>query len=43
VLAVKVDYEAGQATIGTAKGVPAQKQAILKALESIGYKGEFDE
>lgn len=41
VLAVKVDYESKQATIGTAAGQPIPQQAILDALESINYRGEF--
>ncbi len=41
VLAVKVDYISGKATIGTKPGLPASKQDILAALESIGYRGEF--
>ncbi len=43
VLAVKVDYESEQATVGTAAGQPIPKQAILDALESISYRGEFVE
>jgi hypothetical protein len=43
VLAVKVEYESQQATIGTAAGQPVPKQAILEALESINYSGEFVE
>ena len=43
VLAVKVDYESEQATVGTAAGQPIPKQAILEALESISYRGEFVE
>ena len=41
VLAVKVDYTSGKATIGTKAGLPASKQEILAALESIGYRGRF--
>jgi copper chaperone CopZ len=41
VLAVEVDYETKQATIGTAAGEPVPKQEILAALESIKYRGEF--
>ena len=41
VLAVKADSEAGQATIGTARGEKLSTQQILTALESIGYRGEF--
>jgi copper chaperone CopZ len=43
VLAVKVDYESKQATIGTAAGEPVPKREIVAALESISYKGEFVE
>lgn len=41
VLAVKVDYESKQATIGTAAGKPVPKKEILAALKSIRYRGEF--
>ncbi len=41
VLAVKVDYELKQATIGTAAGQPVPRQAVLERLESINYSGEF--
>ena len=41
VLAVKVDYPSGQATIGTEAGTELSKQEILAALEAIGYRGEF--
>ena len=43
VLAVKVDYESKQATVGTAAGQPIPKQAILDALSSISYSGKFVE
>ena len=43
VLAVKIDYESEQATVGTAAGQPIPKQAILDALESISYSGKFVE
>jgi hypothetical protein len=43
VLAVKVDYESKQATVGTAAGQPIPKQEILDALGSISYSGEFVE
>ena len=43
VLAVEVDYESKQAIIGTAAGQPIPKQAILDALGSISYRGEFAE
>ena len=41
VLAVSVEYEEQQATVGTATGQPVPKQAILAALESIKYRGRF--
>ncbi|MEK6238648.1 MAG: hypothetical protein N2C14_28345 [Planctomycetales bacterium] len=40
-LAVQVDYQSGQATIGTQSGAEVPKQEVLAALESIGYKGTF--
>lgn len=43
VLAVKVDFETGRATIGTAKGKSVPMKEILAALESIGYRGGFVE
>jgi hypothetical protein len=43
VLAVTVDYDKRQATIGTEKGQAVPRTEILKALESIGYSGEFVE
>jgi hypothetical protein len=43
VLAVKVDYRTGQATIGSEAGSELSKQEILAALETIGYRGEFVE
>jgi hypothetical protein len=36
-----VDYDAKQATIGTAKGRDVPKAGILKALEEIKYQGAF--
>jgi hypothetical protein len=41
VLAVKADFEAGQATIGTKAGSEVSTKEIITALESIGYSGEF--
>lgn len=41
VLAVKVDYESKEATVGTVPGQPVPKQAIVDALASIRYRGEF--
>ena len=40
-LAVKADYKAEQATIGTKPGEDVSTDEILAALESIGYHGEF--
>jgi len=40
VLAVKVDYQAGQATIGTAKGRGVPTAEVRAALEAIGYAGD---
>jgi hypothetical protein len=41
VLAVKVEYPSGMATIGTQAGAPVAREEILAALEAIGYRGEF--
>lgn len=41
VLAVKVDYETKQATIGTTAGGDVPRDEILAALKSIGYHGQF--
>lgn len=41
VLAVEVDYESKQATVGTAAGESVPKQEIIAALESIRYRGTF--
>jgi hypothetical protein len=41
VLAVKVNYKQKQATIGTAPGHDVPKAEILKALDSLSYRGEF--
>jgi len=38
-----VDYDAKQASIGTEKGRDVPKAEILKALESINYRGQFVE
>ena len=43
VLAVEVDYDAHQATIGTAAGKEVPRDAVLEQLEAIKYKGEFVE
>ena len=40
-LAVKVEYPSGEATIGTGAGEPVPEEEILAALDSIGYRGEF--
>jgi hypothetical protein len=41
VLAVKVDYEKRQATIGTEPGQAPPMDEIQMALESIGYRGKL--
>ena len=41
VLAVKVDYPTGKATIGTEAGATVSEKEILAALEAIGYRGRF--
>ena len=41
VLAVKVNYESKQATVGTAVDQQVPRQAIVEALESIEYRGTF--
>jgi hypothetical protein len=43
VLAVQVDYEKQQATIGFDRDQPAPKEAVLSALKAIDYQGEFVE
>jgi len=43
VLAVKVDYESRQATVGTKPGQPVARKQILRSLKSIGYSGQFVE
>ena len=40
-LAVKADYELGQATIGTEPGQEMSTDEILTALQAIGYHGEL--
>ena len=42
-LAVKVDYSTGKATIGLEAGQPVPEKEIRAALKSIGYHGEFVE
>jgi hypothetical protein len=42
VLAVKVDYEKKQATVGTKKGQSVPRSEILAALKAIGYTGTFE-
>ena len=42
-LAVKVDYQTKQATIGTRAGDAVPTGEILAALESIGYQGRLVE
>lgn len=41
VLAVKVDYSSGRATIGMDQDQPATNHDVLAALKSIGYEGEI--
>jgi len=43
VLAVKVDYEAGQATIGTEKGRGLPTAEVRAALKAIGYSANFSD
>ena len=43
VLAVKADYAAGQATIGTERGQEVSLEEIYAALDSIGYQGKSNE
>ena len=40
VLAVKVEYEAGEAVVGTEICCPMPEEEILSAIEQAGYKGE---
>ena len=41
VLAVEVRYQKGEAVIGTESCCPMPRDAILKALQSAGYRGTF--
>ena len=41
VLAVKVNYESGQATIGYPAGEDVRTDEIMGALESLGYRGQI--
>jgi cation transport ATPase len=43
VLAVKVDFEAGQATVGSEPDSDPPVAEVLSALESIGYRGTIVE
>ena len=43
VLAIKVDYEQKQTTLGIAKDEPLPLQEILEALQSLGYSGQWVE
>jgi DNA-dependent RNA polymerase auxiliary subunit epsilon len=43
VLAVKVDYSTGKATIGLEAGQPVPEKEIRAALKSINYQVEFVE
>jgi hypothetical protein len=43
VLAVKVDYNTRTAVMGTRLGETVPREAILQALNSIGYSGQFRE
>jgi hypothetical protein len=43
VLAVRVDYKSGEATIGTDRDRPVPRDAILQSLKAIGYGGRFAE
>lgn len=40
-LAVKVEYPSGKATVGVKAGEPVDKEKILAALQSIGYRGKY--
>jgi len=40
VLAVQVDFDTRQATVGTKKGTDVPAREMVTALESIGYGGE---
>jgi hypothetical protein len=41
VLAVIVDFESSQATVGSQAGAKPPVEAALAAIEGIGYKGEL--
>jgi hypothetical protein len=41
VLAVKVEYPSGVATIGSRAGEPLADEDLLAALAKIGYRGQF--
>lgn len=43
VLAVKANYETGEATVGTEQGQPLSLDEICAALKSIGYQGRLAE
>lgn len=43
VLAVEVDYQKGQAVVGTEPCCPVPRDGILAALEKAGYRGSFPE
>ena len=42
-LAVKVEYPSGLATIGTKRDQPVPLEEIAASLKSIGYRGELVE
>lgn len=41
VLAVKIDYESGKATVGSTIGTQAPVDEIMRQLESLGYQGKI--
>jgi copper chaperone CopZ len=43
VLAIEVDYQKGQAVVGTEACCSVPRDAILAALEKAGYRGSFSE
>ena len=43
VLAVKVEYPSGLATIGTQRDQPVPLEEIVASLKKIGYRGELVE
>lgn len=43
VLAIEVDYQEGQAVVGTEPCCPVPREGILAALEEAGYTGSFSE